>query len=180
MRGSPIASCNACRSAASTSPTGNAAMAALATLRASDSAIPAASARTDSIWLLTDFIASRTASAASRVPDAMDSRARISAACAPSACASARMESISACVSTMRWRGRGVSAGASSPPPKTVSKVNFVVFLMTWPSVDQLVFALLAGDHDFTLVREVFGDVDHAHLRFVDVLQPHGSHGFHV
>src|ERR1700733_2878264 len=106
--------------------------------------------------------------------------ARTSPAFMPSACASAHNLSISPSVNDRRWRAFAASDATSRVSAKTVSKVNLVAFIGPLPSINELIFALLAGDHDFALVGEILGDVDHAHLRFVDVLQAHGPHCFHV
>src|SRR5690348_4754554 len=47
-------------------------------------------------------------------------------------------------------------------------------------SVDQFVLAAALGDDDFTLGREVLGDIDEESLSLVDVAQPDRSHGLHV
>src|ERR1700733_7299248 len=121
------------------------------------------------------------AAATSRVQALSASIARISPSFFPSSRASAFSLSISPSVSVRRWRARASSLTTTVPSAKTVSKVYLVAFIVPIAiSIDQLVFALFAGDHDLALVGEVLGDVDHAHLRVVHVLETDGPHGLHV
>src|SRR4029079_1776768 len=60
------------------------------------------------------------------------------------------------------------------------SENRLPLFWIMRVSVDQLVFAAALGDDDFTLGREILGDVHEESLRLVDVTQPDRSHGLHV
>lgn len=46
--------------------------------------------------------------------------------------------------------------------------------------VDEFVFFIVCGDHNFALLRKILGDVDHCHLCFIDVFETNRSHQFHV
>src|ERR1700679_780601 len=166
----------ASRSAASTSSAAKDCSAARASLRAAPRAIPAACSRTVSMSALTRASAASIVPITSCVAAASASWARTSPADWPSWRGGASMLSSSPCVSDRRRRARAGSETTSSRASNCVSKVNFVAFI----SIDQLVFALLVGDHDLALVGEILGDADHAHLGFIDVFQPHGTHCIHV
>src|SRR5688572_24037598 len=66
--------------------------------------------------------------------------------------------------------------------PKSLSKRNLrtTAISRSRALVDQLVFALLVGQHDLALAGELLGDGDHRQLGFLDVAQPDRTHRGHV